>query len=289
MGLFQVILYKRDIASLLTEYQLAQVGTGILGVGGNKGAIGCSVKVCETKIAVVNAHLAASQSKVQKRNQNVNQIIKSLLFNYSKGGDESSYNLFEHDVLLWCGDLNYRINSDSFEDVVDKIKQNKLSELRQLDQLRQEKSAGNVFLEFEEAKLKFPPTYKFKVGTSDYDLKPSKVRIPSWCDRILFRGEGIQQLFYTSILTPTVSDHKPVASLFKVPYKQIDPVQQKIVTQSILDYLKNLKENFVPKMVLSTEDVDFGGVSYGDNKTMTLDIENAGDGLLEFDIAKVIS
>ena len=31
---------------MINEVQLAQVGTGILGVGGNKGAIGCSVKVC---------------------------------------------------------------------------------------------------------------------------------------------------------------------------------------------------------------------------------------------------
>lgn len=64
MGLFQVILYKKDTQSILTDFQLAQVGTGILGVGGNKGAIGCSIKVCETKLAIVNAHLAASQSKV---------------------------------------------------------------------------------------------------------------------------------------------------------------------------------------------------------------------------------
>lgn len=80
-------------------------------------------------------------------------------------------------------------------------------------------------MEFEEAKLKFPPTYKFKVGTSEYDLKPSKVRIPSWCDRILYRGENLQQLFYTSIQSPTTSDHKPVASLFKVQYKMVDPQQ----------------------------------------------------------------
>jgi tartrate dehydratase alpha subunit/fumarate hydratase class I-like protein len=64
MGLFQVILYKKDTQKILKDFQLAQVGTGILGVGGNKGAIGCSIKVCETKLAVVNAHLAASQSKV---------------------------------------------------------------------------------------------------------------------------------------------------------------------------------------------------------------------------------
>ena len=73
MGLFQVVLVKRgEMSERVVEHQLAQVGTGILGVGGNKGAIGCSIKVCETKIAIVNAHLAASQSKVQRRNQNVN-------------------------------------------------------------------------------------------------------------------------------------------------------------------------------------------------------------------------
>ena len=68
MGLFQIVLYKKTIQHLVKEHSLAQVGTGILGVGGNKGAIGCSIKVCETKVAIINAHLAASQSKVQKRN-----------------------------------------------------------------------------------------------------------------------------------------------------------------------------------------------------------------------------
>ncbi len=68
MGLCQIVFFKKAIQGLIKEHSLAQVGTGILGVGGNKGAIGCSVKVCETKVAIINAHLAASQSKVQKRN-----------------------------------------------------------------------------------------------------------------------------------------------------------------------------------------------------------------------------
>ena len=68
MGLFQIVLFKKTIQHLIKEHSLAQVGTGILGVGGNKGALGCSIKVCETKVAIINAHLAASQSKVQKRN-----------------------------------------------------------------------------------------------------------------------------------------------------------------------------------------------------------------------------
>jgi hypothetical protein len=32
-------------------------------------------------------------------------------------------------------------------------------------------------------------------------------------------------MFYTSIFSPTLSDHKPVASLFKIKYKMIDPQQ----------------------------------------------------------------
>ena len=34
---------------------------------------------------------------------------------------------------MWCGDLNYRINSDNMEDIVEKIKGNKIAELRALD------------------------------------------------------------------------------------------------------------------------------------------------------------
>jgi endonuclease/exonuclease/phosphatase family metal-dependent hydrolase len=89
-----------------------------LGVGGNKGAIGCSVKVCETKIGLVNSHLAASQSKVQRRNQNVTQILKNLLF---ISNITESQNLFEHETLIWAGDLNYRINSDSMDEIIEMI------------------------------------------------------------------------------------------------------------------------------------------------------------------------
>jgi len=64
----------------------------------------------------------------------------------------------------------------------------------------------------------------------------------------------------------------------------VDPVQQKLVTQSILDYLKNLKENFVPKLILSEAQVTETGISYGDIRIRQVEIENAGDGLLEFEI-----
>ena len=137
---------------------------------------------------------------------------------------------------------------ESFEVCVEKIKNNKLSDLREFDQLLQEKNGGKVFFDFVEAKIKFAPTYKFKVGTSDYEYKEKKVRIPAWCDRILFRGQQLNQLFYSSVVTPTISDHKPVCSQFNTKYKIIDPEKQKEATSQALEYLKNLKDNVVPKL-----------------------------------------
>ncbi len=78
-----------------------------------------------------------------------------------------------------------------------------------------------------------------------------------------------------------------MCSLFKVLYKEIDPLQQKIVAQTILDYLKNLKDNFIPKMKLSTTSMLFDHVRYGDTAYLHLEIENEGDGLLEYQITKI--
>ncbi len=54
------------------------------------------------------------------------------MFTSRKNSDEQ-IKLFEHDIILWCGDLNYRIDVDSYEICVEKIKNNKLSDLRACD------------------------------------------------------------------------------------------------------------------------------------------------------------
>lgn len=56
------------------------------------------------------------------------------------------------------------------------------------------------------------------------------------------------------------------------------------MTKSIFDYLQNLKENFVPKLKINKTELVFEEARYGDNKTIKLDIENEGDGLLEFEV-----
>ena len=78
------------------------------------------------------------------------------------------------------------------------------------------KKAGLIFHGFQEEKIRFLPTYKYDPETSNFDTS-EKRRTPSWTDRyfvrlifrILFKGESIKNLEYTSI-DVALSDHKPV-------------------------------------------------------------------------------
>jgi hypothetical protein len=56
--------------------------------------------------------------------------------------------------------------------------------------------------------LCFAPTYKYDPGTNIYDTS-EKNRVPSWTDRIFFRGEEVKGLRYDRSEVD-LSDHKPV-------------------------------------------------------------------------------
>uniref|UniRef100_A0A8C0H2I0 SKICH domain-containing protein n=1 Tax=Chelonoidis abingdonii TaxID=106734 RepID=A0A8C0H2I0_CHEAB len=88
---------------------------------------------------------------------------------------------------------------------------------------------------FQEGPLNFPPTFKFDVGTNQYDTSAKK-RKPAWTDRILWKIKScgaphnpggrrpsrtslaVTQLCYCSHMEYVVSDHKPVAAIFAVQF-----------------------------------------------------------------------
>ena len=60
--------------------------------------------------------------------------------------------------------------------------------------------AGVVFQHLREGEINFPPTYKFDKGQSSpyaYDSS-EKRRVPSWTDRIFFRGSHKRDVFEVS-------------------------------------------------------------------------------------------
>ena len=71
--------------------------------------------------------------------------------------------------------------------------------------------SDKIFSKFQEAdRIKFGPTYKFNMGTNDYDI--AKNRVPSWTDRILYKVKShrneVNCLEYNSVLELDTSDHK---------------------------------------------------------------------------------
>lgn len=69
---------------------------------------------------------------------------------------------------------------------------------------------------FKEPPLNFKPTYKFDLGSDEYD-SGSKKRIPSWTDRILYvPSDACHCLAYNSVNAIKTSDHRPVYASFLV-------------------------------------------------------------------------
>lgn len=73
--------------------------------------------------------------------------------------------LSEADLLVWFGDLNYRIEV-SYEAALDLIQRKSFDTLLTQDQLRNEMIAGRTFRGMREGIINFAPTYKFDPGTS---------------------------------------------------------------------------------------------------------------------------
>ena len=118
-----------------------------------------------------------------------------------------------HDFVFWMGDLNYRV--DMVRSTVEQaVKDAQWNLLLANDQLLKQRDLNLAFEGFHEARIKFPPTFKYDIDSDIFDSS-TKQRVPSWTDRILFRGP-IDCIAYSSIPTVKISDHRPVIGVFTV-------------------------------------------------------------------------
>lgn len=256
MSLQLFIIGRRALQSHFEDVKVDRVGGGGFGavIGRQKGAVAVSFKFKEAAFLFIASHLSPHENNVEERNSQWQRISQSLFSSRSpsprlssclnaspveddtpsSNGSDTPFSFVgaltqvaaspthsnsaveDSDLVVWLGDLNYRIQDHrSLVDAL--INQNLYKPLWPKDQLWREIERGNVFKGFREGPLSFRPTYKYDVGTDNYDTSP-KERVPSWTDRILYKVKGggikVDVCDYDAINFIKSSDHRPVKAVF---------------------------------------------------------------------------
>lgn len=147
-----LLIYVSDRlnAECISEIFTSEVPTGIMDTLGNKGSIGISFKVNETRLCFVCSHFASDTDKLQKRNSDYRSTKQRMKFEYNANLDY--YDLDNHDVVYWFGDLNYRLDKVSLNQTIEKIYSNEIDALIEFDQLTNQRSKMCVFDDYSEGK-----------------------------------------------------------------------------------------------------------------------------------------
>ncbi|KAM6423041.1 phosphatidylinositol 4,5-bisphosphate 5-phosphatase A isoform 2-T2 [Liasis olivaceus] len=227
-GVILFVFAKYYHLPFLQDIQTDCTRTGLGGYWGNKGGVSVRLSVFGHMVCFLNCHLPAHMEKAEQRKEDFTTILHLQQFE-----GPSANGILDHDLIFWFGDLNFRIETLDIRYVKYAIDNNILHQLWEKDQLNIAKTTWPILKGFQEGSLNFPPTFKFDVGTNMYDTSAKK-RKPAWTDRILWkikscglaghpgRSSGgnlaVTQLCYVSHMEYSVSDHKPVVSIFAVQF-----------------------------------------------------------------------
>ncbi|CAI2314450.1 unnamed protein product [Caenorhabditis sp. 36 PRJEB53466] len=304
VGIFVIVFQSFHSQIEVSEVNVKYVATGISVLGsklGNKGGTAISMKMNDTWVCFVNAHFAAGNNELERRNQDFRDINDGVVFYPSSQQDGLRdrtlevpvLTLIDHDVVFWFGDLNYRLNTEnvgiSNEEVRRIASSNRFGELLQYCQLREQMTLGHagVFKDFEEpTTFGFRPTYKYDCGTNTWDTS-EKGRVPAWTDRILtfkkYPQVGLDVIRpMESVETITVSDHKPVRAIFSLKVKKIDEKGANLVYEEAIREADRRANEALPQVQLSVNEVDFGVVNYLEPKTRSVVVQNVGKSKVRF-------
>ena len=170
----------------------------------------------------------------ETNNNTTTKIISSNFdeqMNKTKGDNfeelEDTIGVNQYDLVIFSGDLNYRINME-IEDCKKILEAKDIETLLVKDQLSASIRSKEIEMDdFFEGQINFLPTYKFQDGTDNYDYNE---RVPGWTDRILYRANNLSDVIlckYSAIFEAKTSDHKPVYAIFKINFNSHEKNKEK--------------------------------------------------------------
>ncbi|VDM95767.1 unnamed protein product [Thelazia callipaeda] len=281
-----LMIYRRIDCEVRVENSAVDVGsvpTGFpfLGRMGNKGGVAISLQINDSYICFVNSHFAAGQEELEKRNQDYREISQIRF-------PKSNKSLFDHDVIFWFGDMNFRLeNNSSFSNEDFRrlcADEDAFRDMIVFDQLKKQQKLNHIFVDFKEPDINFRPTYKYDPGTTRWDTS-EKCRCPAWCDRILWwnrNGVDIRQQFYESVESVVFSDHKPVRSGFHVKVRNIDQMKRIACFEEAIREADRRANEALPQIELSQNEVNFGKVYFFQSALRIITIKNTGKSNISF-------
>jgi phosphatidylinositol-bisphosphatase len=302
VGLLVCVFVKAPHRNRVKYVSSDSVGVGVMGMMGNKGGVSVRLQFYDSTFCFVCSHLAAHRENIAGRNADYFNVLGKISFDVGeeavreviRNGSMSQWasgssvvGIADHDIVVWLGDLNYRIDeSMPTEKILELSESKQLDDLRMLDQLNLERKEGRAFVGFEEGVINFAPTYKYQPGTDVYEQRPEKkLRAPAWCDRVLWMAqepEHVQQLTYKRSETPNFSDHKPVYSTVRVTIKDVIQQKREAIYEELMHLLDRFENQTLPMVGLDRINLDFGQVRYGQSMVLPITVTNTGNVVAQF-------
>ena len=170
-SVFTAVFKKKE--AKVCDHDVKPLRLGVNGWTANKAALISHFDVEGVNFGFVGVHLSAHEEYFDRRNEEMREIgdvLDSLPLDFS----------------IIAGDLNYRVELP-YQIAVDQLQSDNIAFLASHDQFaRYRQSQGS---KFQEAEIKFKPTYRFDPDCDVYDTS-KKQRVPSWTDRVIVKTAG---------------------------------------------------------------------------------------------------